>query len=109
MIYTVFMLEEAEKDLESIFSYILESGNTSSAKNMIEQIRRACESLSQIPERGSIPQELARADISEYRQIIAGPYRIIYEVVEPNVFIFGIIHGSRNVEEVLRQRWLLKD
>ena len=58
------------------------------------------------PERGHIPPELARADSYKYRQIIVKPYHIIYQVVESGVFIFGIIHGRRNVDEVLRQRLL---
>jgi toxin ParE1/3/4 len=107
MRYTVFMLQEAEYDLESIFSCILGSGNPSAAKDMIRLIRKACESLSQIPERGHVPPELARADNYEYRQIIVKPYRIIYQVVESCVFLFGIIHGRRNVDEVLRQRLLM--
>jgi toxin ParE1/3/4 len=104
MHYTVFMLQEAEYDLGSIFHYILGSGNPRAAKDMIRLIRKACDSLSQMPERGHVPPELARADNYEYRQIIFKPYRIIYQVVESNVFIFGIIHGRRNVDEVLRQR-----
>ncbi len=104
MHYAVFMLQEAEHDLEAIFSYILGSGNPGAAKDMIRLIRKACDSLSQMPERGHVPPELARTDNYEYRQIIVKPYRIIYQVVEYSVFIFGIIHGRRNVDEVLRQR-----
>jgi toxin ParE1/3/4 len=104
MHYTVFMLQEAEHDLEAIFGYIIDSGNPGAAKDMIGLLRQACESLSQMPERGHVPPELARADNYEYRQIIVKPYRIIYQVVESSVFIFGIIHGRRNVDEVLRQR-----
>jgi len=58
----------------------------------------SCENLSQIPELGHIPPELARADSYEYRQIIVKPYRIIYQAIESGVFIFGIIHGRRNVK-----------
>jgi toxin ParE1/3/4 len=101
------MLQEAEHDLEAIFRYILGSGNPGAAKDMIRLIRKACDSLSQMPERGHIPPELARTDNYEYRQIIVEPYRIIYQVVESSVFIFGIIHGRRNVDEVLRQRLLM--
>ncbi len=106
MRYAVFMLQEAEHDLEAIFRYLLGSGNPGAAKDMIRLIRQACDSLSQMPERGHVPPELARADNYEYRQIIVKPYRIIYQIVESNVFIFGIIHGRRNVDEVLRQRLL---
>jgi toxin ParE1/3/4 len=102
---TVFMLQEAEFDLEAIFRYILDFGNPASAKNMIRLIRKACDSLSQMPERGHVPPELARADNYEYRQIIVESYRIIY--LQSSVFIFGIIHGRRNVDEVLKQRLLI--
>lgn len=104
MHYAVFMLQEAEHDLEAIFHYILGSGNPDAAKDMIKLIRQACDSLCQMPERGHVPPELARADNYEYLQIIVKPYRIIYQIVESSVFIFGIIHGRRNVDEVLRQR-----
>ena len=107
MQYTVFMLREAEHDLETIFNYILGTGNPGAARDMIRLIRQACDNLSQMPERGHIPPELARIDNYEYRQIIVKSFRIIYQVVESSVFIFGIIHGRRNVEEVLRQRLLL--
>ena len=107
MQYTVFMLREAEHDLETIFNYILGTGNPGAARDMIRLIRQACENLSQMPERGRVPPELARIDNHEYRQIIVKSFRIIYQVVESSVFIFGIIHGRRNVEEVLRQRLLL--
>ena len=104
MHYMVFMLQEAEHDLEAIFRYILGTGNPGAAKDMISLIRKACESLSQMPEHGHVPPELARAENYEYRQIIVKPYRIVYQVVESCVFIFGIIHGHRNVGEVLSQR-----
>jgi len=104
MRYAVFMLQEAEHDLEAIFRYILRSGNPGAAKDMIRLIRKACDSLSQMPERGHVPPELTRTENYEYRQIIVKPYRIIYQVVESCVFIFGIIHGRRNVDEVLKQR-----
>ena len=104
MHYAVFMLQEAKYDLEAIFRYILGSRNPGAAKDMIRLIRKACGSLSQMPERGHVPPELTRTENYEYRQIIVKPYRIIYQVVESCVFIFGIIHGRRNVGEVLGQR-----
>ena len=39
---TVFMLQEAEYDLEAIFRHILGSGNPGSARDMIRLIRKAC-------------------------------------------------------------------
>ena len=107
MAYTVLMLEEAVKDLEAIYRYIRKFGNKKAAKDMVVTIRKACDSLSENPERGHIPHELSKLGQFEYRQIIAKNFRIIYQVARPNIFIFAIIHGNRNIAEVLRQRILL--
>ena len=107
MSYTVLLLEEAVKDIEAIYRYIKKSGNKKAAKDMISSIRKACDSLSENPERGHIPLELSQIHQFEYRQIIVKRYRIIYQFAKPNIFIFGIIHGNRDIGEVLRQRMLI--
>ena len=58
---TVFMLQEAEFDLEAIFQYLLDSGNPAAAKDMIRLIRNACDSSSQMPERGHV-QDVSALD-----------------------------------------------
>jgi plasmid stabilization system protein ParE len=73
---------------------------------MVSSLRKACATLSEHPERGHIPLELSRVSDFEYRQNIQNKFRIIYQVAEPNVFVFGIIHGARNTSEVLKQRLL---
>lgn len=103
----VMLLEDAAKDIEAIYRYIQKSGNKKAARDMIINIREAFESLSENPERGHIPDEISQIGQFEYRQIIVKKYRIIYQLDKPNIFIFGIIHGSRNIGEVLKQRMLL--
>jgi plasmid stabilization system protein ParE len=39
MLYTVLLLEEAVKDIESIYRYIRKSGNKKAAKDMITTIQ----------------------------------------------------------------------
>jgi toxin ParE1/3/4 len=107
MPYSVILLEEAIKDIEAIYRYIRKSGSKSAAKEMVAAMRQACDSLSENPERGHIPHELSRIDQFEYRQIVVKKYRIIYQLAKPNIFIFGIIHGNRNISEILKQRILL--
>jgi toxin ParE1/3/4 len=74
------------------------------AQKEIDLLETACESLSQNPERGSIPRELEVIGTFEYRQIIHKKFRIIYQVSESVVFIFGILHGRRNVSEISSQK-----
>jgi toxin ParE1/3/4 len=106
MSYTVLLLEDAVKDMEAIYSYIRKSGNKRAAKDMVANIRKACDSLSENPERGHTLTEFSQIGQFEYRQIIEKKYRIIYQIAKPNIFVFGIIRGNRNIGEVLRQRML---
>jgi toxin ParE1/3/4 len=106
MSYTVLLLEAAIKDIEAIYRYIRKSGSKKAARDLIINIREACISLSENPERGHIPDELSQIGQFEYRQIIVRKYRIIYQIARLNIFVFGIIHGNRNIGEVLRQRML---
>lgn len=107
MSYTVLFLEDAIKDIEAIYWYIRKTGNKKAATDMIKHIREACHSLSINPERGHIPTELSQTGQFQYRRIILKKYRIIYQIAKPNIFIFGIIHGSRNIGEVLIRRMLI--
>jgi len=107
MAYTVLLLEEAVKDIEAIYRYIRKSGNKNAAKDVVINIRKACDSLSENPEHGHLPDELSQIGQFDYRQIITKKYRIIYQLAKPNIFVFGIIHGDRNIGDVLRQRLLL--
>ena len=104
MPYEVMLVENASKDLEAIFRYLLNSAGNTKAIQEIELLENACGSLSENPERGSVPHELEKTGAFEYRQIIFKSYRIIYQIVEKNVFIYGILHGRRDVKETLRKR-----
>jgi toxin ParE1/3/4 len=107
MAYNVMMLEGASNDLESIYWYLLRSANSTVALNEIERLEQACDSLTENPECGTIPHEVKPTGMFEYRQIIAKPYRIIYQISENNVFIFAVVHGRRNLQDVLRQRIII--
>ena len=107
MPYSVILLEEAIKDIEAIYRYIRKSGSKTAALDMVATMRKACDSLSENPERGHIPHELSKIDQFDYRQIVVKKYRIIYQLAKPNIFIFGIIHGNRNISEILKHRILL--
>jgi toxin ParE1/3/4 len=104
MQFNVVILKEAEKDLDVVYSYLKNQVGKSIAQKEINLLETACESLSDNPERGSIPRELEVIGTFEYRQIIHKKLRIIYQISEGFVFIFGILHGRRNVSEILSQR-----
>lgn len=106
IIYTVLLTEGAEHDLESIYDYIAEFDCVANADNVLDQLIGIVESLSQFPERGSIPKELNMLGIREYRQTSFKPYRVIYRVIEDKVIIYVIADGRRDMQSLLARRFL---
>ncbi len=47
---------------------------------------------------------LERLHIREYRELVVAPYRVIYRVQEPRVFVLGVFDGRRSLEDVLLER-----
>ena len=97
----------AKQDLLKIYRYIKTAGSPEAAKRMYDQLSKACDSLSQNPERGNVPSKIESLSEMLCRQIIVKNYRIIYQVIGKVVVIHGIIDGRRNIREVMRQRFLI--
>lgn len=107
--YIVMLLEPAEKDLDEIYTYLYKNAHAEIADEKLQILKKACLSLRENPERGSKPRELEYVPtIYGFRQIVSKPYRIFYRISGVNVFVFGIIHGQRDVREILKQRLMIK-
>ncbi|MCB2186821.1 MAG: type II toxin-antitoxin system RelE/ParE family toxin [Deltaproteobacteria bacterium] len=76
------------------------------AEYILGKIERDFYSLSASPHRGACPRELLALGIKEYREIFFKPYRIIYRVVEKQVFAMVIVDGRRDMRTLLERRLL---
>ena len=106
MKFNVYLLREAEEDLFEIYQYVAQSGSPINADKIIDNIEETCLRLEKYPERGHAPRELERIGITDYREILYKVYRIIYQIVESDVFVYCIVDGRRDIQELLQQRLL---
>lgn len=106
MRYQVLLTAGAERDLEKIYDYIAESDSQTSADYVLDQLTNVTQSLMTSPERGTHPGELHALGIREYRQVFFKPYRVIYRVIEKQVFIYLIVDGRRDMQSLLARRLL---
>ena len=53
----VFLVEDAERDIEDIHSWIARNDSVKRADRLLAALERLCESLSELPERGNVPPE----------------------------------------------------
>jgi toxin ParE1/3/4 len=106
MHYEVLLTEDAEKDLEDLYTYIAKFDSPKNADYVLERLLDVAGSLATSPERGSQPKEPRSLGIQEYRQVFFKPYRTIYRVVEKKVVIYVIADGRRDMQSLLARRLL---
>ena len=96
----VIVSQFAEDDLNEIVEYYF-----SQSQNYVAQIISEFEanvmSLKEHPKSGRIVPELDKQGISQYRELIQGNYRIVYEISNDKVVIHTIIDGRRNFEDII--------
>jgi toxin ParE1/3/4 len=85
--------ETAWRDLARIADHIAED-SPGYAAAFVRRVRDRSQSLAEHAERGRVVPELDDAGV---RELIAGSYRLIYEVAADDVYVLGVIHGARDV------------
>lgn len=106
MAFSVFVTNDAARDMEEIDRYISTHDSPSKADHVLDQIEMALASLTESPNRGAYPRELLELGIREYRQIFFKPYRIIYRILGCAVYVLLIADGRRDFQALLQRRLL---
>jgi len=57
-----------------------------------------------LPNRGRIVPELLHTGISQYRELISAPWRIVYRVESQRVLIMAVLDSRRDLQTVLLNR-----
>lgn len=106
MSFAVFLTKDAARDIEELYDYISLHDASGKADHVLDQIEKAFSRLSEFPERGVYPKELSAIGVREYREVFFKPYRIIYRIMDKNVFVLLIADGRRDMQSLLQRRLL---
>ncbi len=101
--YAVAWSETAERDLIGIIEYIADD-SPAKALDIFKEIRRKASRLKSFPERGRVVPELQEQGITQYHELIIGPWRIIYRISQKNVYVLSVLDSRRSVEDILLRR-----
>ena len=104
--HRVRIIEDAERDLIDIYTYVSSSDSAEKAKYVLDHLEMLCERLTELPERGNVPPELQRIGVTAYREVHFKPYRVIYEIIGRTVFVHCILDGRRDMQSLLERRLL---
>lgn len=106
MPFTVLLTDDAAHDLRELCDYIELHDVPGKADYVLEQIEKALNSLSENPQRGACPKELLAVGLREFHEVYFKPYRIIYRVMENDVYVLLIVDGRRDMQLLLQRRLL---
>ena len=102
----VLILEGAERDIEDICRYIAESTGDRTADKIRSALYEKCLSLETFADRGNTPKELQVLGNSRFRELHHKPYRIVYRIDGPDVIVFCVLDGRRDIQSILPIRLL---
>ena len=102
----VVVLESAQADLGELRSYIVKNFSITTWRATYAKLKLAIRNLALFPQLGGIPDELETLNLTQYRQILSGMNRVIYEVRQDAVYIHLIVDTRRDLKDVLMQRLL---
>ena len=102
----VVFLHDAEGDLKELRRYIASKFGKDTWLETKHQIKTAARSLATSPQSGHIPDELAELGMTQYRQVISGMNRIIYEVRGDLLYVHIVCDTRRDLRDLLTRRLL---
>ncbi len=101
--YAILWSDAARRDLEEIVAFIA-AENPTGALKVLAQIEDRCANLARLPERGRIVPELKSIDVFSYRELVEGPWRIVYRRDARRVYVIAILDARRNLSSILLER-----
>jgi len=101
--YEVTWSNIAENDLLNIIGYIA-ADSLSDALKVLKRIKEKASGLYHSPKRGRIVPELREQGISQYRELVIPPWRIIYRISGKSIYILSVLDSRQNIEDILLKR-----
>lgn len=98
--YKIIISKLAEDDLLEILEYY-NNGNVDLCKKTYFAIEDKISKLKEYPFQGRTVPELEKQNITDYRELIEGNYRIIYSLQEETILTNTILDSRRNIEELI--------
>ncbi|MFX1684590.1 type II toxin-antitoxin system RelE/ParE family toxin [Paraburkholderia sp. A2RI-6] len=102
----VVFLQSARTDLQQLRRYLVTRFGGQVWREALARMKRDVAQLESFPQKGSIPPELDELGTPNYRQVVSGMCRIIYEIDDQTVNIHLVVDIRRDLKDVLANRLL---
>lgn len=104
--FIVRWAQTAVEDLLSIIDYVVDTDGAVAAERLYGQITHVVASLETMPLRCRVVPELQAEGVDGYREVLVGPYRLMFTVRGSDVVILTAMDGRRDLGDLLIERAL---
>jgi toxin ParE1/3/4 len=98
--------QTAVEDLLSIIDYVVDRDGAVAAERLYGQITHVVAGLEAMPLRCRVVPELQAEGIDGYREVLVGPYRLMFTVRGSDVVLLTATDGRRDLGDLLIERAL---
>jgi addiction module RelE/StbE family toxin len=89
----VHWTDTAQRHLDAIYHFIAQD-SPAYAKRMVDRLTRRSQQIGRFPLSGrSVPEY----EMEQIREVIEGPYRIIYYVKADQIDVLAVLHGAQDI------------
>lgn len=89
----VHWTDTAVDHLQGIHDYIAQT-SPRYALRMVDRLTRRTQQIATFPLSGRIVQEF---QFKQIRELIEGPYRMLYHITPSQIYVIAVIHGARQI------------
>lgn len=100
----VVVLRGAEADLRELRRYVRQRFGDKAWVQSLRALRAAIGRIATHPEAGRVPDELVPLGLPQYRQVLAGANRVIYERRGDLAYVHLVCDARRDLKAVLMRR-----
>ena len=104
----VLWSRSARRDVHAIVEFIADRSERP-ALSTLDRLEARATSLAALAERGRVVPELARHHVTEYREHVVPPHRIVYRVAGRRVLVLAVLDSRRSLEDILLDRLIKID
>ena len=89
----VHWTDTAQRHLDAIYHFIAQD-SPAYAKRMVDRLTRRSQQIGDFPFSGrSVPEY----QMQQIREVIEGPYRIIYYIKADQIDVLAVLHGAQDI------------